>query len=48
MLSLTYGITPTDFEHPFIKTPEEFVSILNRVVRGDYWGHIHFFGPDQP
>ncbi|KAF8219463.1 cytochrome P450 [Tricholoma matsutake] len=36
ILSITYGIIPTNFEHPFIKAPEEVNAIFADVARGGY------------
>ncbi|KAJ7075369.1 cytochrome P450 [Mycena belliarum] len=36
ILSLTYGITPTNFEHPFIKVTGEVNEIFADVARGSY------------
>ncbi|KAF8219474.1 cytochrome P450 [Tricholoma matsutake] len=36
ILSITYGIIPTNFEHPFIKAPEEVNTIFADVTRGGY------------
>ncbi|KAJ3512864.1 hypothetical protein NLJ89_g3271 [Agrocybe chaxingu] len=36
ILSITYGITPTNFEHPFITTPEQINEIFADVARGGY------------
>ncbi|PPR07338.1 hypothetical protein CVT26_013654 [Gymnopilus dilepis] len=36
ILSITYGITPTDFEHPFIKAPEDLNAIFGDVAKGGY------------
>ncbi|KAJ6532992.1 cytochrome P450 [Mycena capillaripes] len=36
ILSITYGITPTDFEHPFIKVTGEVNEIFADVARGTY------------
>ena len=43
ILSLTYGITPTNFEHPFIKIPEEISAIFVDVSRGDFLGGFYLF-----
>ncbi|KAJ7124060.1 cytochrome P450 [Mycena crocata] len=36
ILSITYGITPTDFEHPFIKVTGEVNEIFADVAQGGY------------
>ncbi|KAK7046845.1 cytochrome P450 [Favolaschia claudopus] len=36
ILSITYGITPTSFEHPFIKVTGEVNEIFADVARGGY------------
>lgn len=41
ILSITYGITPTNFEHPFIKTPEQVNEIFADVARGGYLGNYY-------
>jgi hypothetical protein len=40
ILSITYGITPTDFEHPFIKVTGEVNEIFADVARGGYLGSL--------
>ena len=42
ILSITYGITPTDFEHPFIKAPEDLNAIFADVAKGGYMGLCRF------
>jgi hypothetical protein len=34
ILSITYGISPKDLKHPFIKTPEHLNAIFADVARG--------------
>lgn len=41
ILSITYGITPTDFSHPLIKTPEGINAIFADVAKGGYLGFSH-------
>lgn len=36
ILSITYGITPTDVSHPLIKTPEGINAIFADVAKGGY------------
>ncbi|THV05807.1 cytochrome P450 [Dendrothele bispora CBS 962.96] len=36
ILSITYGITPTNFDHPFIRTPEGINAIFADVAKGGY------------
>ncbi|KAJ7649001.1 cytochrome P450 [Mycena polygramma] len=36
ILSITYGIIPRNFDHPFIKAPEDLNVIFAQVARGGY------------
>ncbi|KDR81038.1 hypothetical protein GALMADRAFT_241660 [Galerina marginata CBS 339.88] len=36
ILSITYGITPKNFDHPFIRTPEGLNAIFADVAKGGY------------
>ncbi|KAJ6533014.1 cytochrome P450 [Mycena capillaripes] len=36
ILSITYGISPKDLDHPFIKAPEDLNAIFADVARGGY------------
>ncbi|KAJ7212999.1 cytochrome P450 [Mycena pura] len=36
ILSITYGISPKDLNHPFIKAPEDLNTIFADVARGGY------------
>jgi hypothetical protein len=41
ILSITYGISPKDLKHPFIKTPEDLNAIFADVARGGYTGKVN-------
>lgn len=40
VLSITYGITPTSFEHPFIQVTEAVNAIFADVAKGRYLGEL--------
>ncbi|KAJ7155326.1 cytochrome P450 [Mycena filopes] len=48
ILSITYGITPTNFEHPFIKVTGEVNEIFADVARGGYLVDIFPFLKNLP
>ncbi|KAK7059624.1 cytochrome P450 [Favolaschia claudopus] len=43
ILSITYGISPKDLNHPFIKAPEDVNAIFADVARGGYFVDVFPF-----
>lgn len=47
VLSITYGITPTSFEHPFIQVTEAVNKIFADVAKGGYLGQSSMASIDE-